>query len=215
MKFFHPMLLAYLARKIFWPTLIGATALALYELFPSIPLTGREGLPAMFILIHVTWISWAVSRMGKGEMPFLYTRGFRWDMIWWHRVAVALLPVGVAVGTAWAVLALGCRTVVQVGMENSLYPLVARREIWVPMQWLALYAIFLPVGLYAFARADHEGPLAGLWLAIAVGITTLFGWNLPPWVARWVPTALEASTGVMIVTLLCVGQFLHREAEVT
>jgi hypothetical protein len=214
MRMFHPILLAYLARKAVWPTLVGAACLSLYELFPSTPLSGYEPLAALIIIVHVTWFSWSLAQMSKGEMPFLYTRGFRWDLIWWHRVAVSLMPALVAVAVAWGMLWMGCRTVVQVGLGNTLYPLVARRDIWAPQRWLELYAICIPVGLYAFARANHEAPLGGLWLAIAIGLTLLFAWNLPPWVAGWVPSALSIGAVCMVVLLLWAGQRLHREVEV-
>jgi hypothetical protein len=214
MRFFHPMLLTYLGRKTVWPTLVGAAGLAIFELFPSAPLSGREALPAVIIVAHVAWVSWALARLDKGEMPFLYTRGFHWDVIWWHRVGAAAFSALVAITASSVVLWLGLRTAAQIGMGNSLYPLVARRESWVPMYWLVLYVLLLPVGLYAFVRAEHEAPLAGLWLAIAIGLTTWFAWNLPAGTAGWLLTALMAAGGCVVVTLLWAGQRLHRNVEV-
>jgi hypothetical protein len=214
MKMLHPILLAYLARKAAWPTFVGAASLALYELFPATPLSGGEPIAVLIIIIHAIWFSWSLAQMSKGEMAFLYTRGFRWDLIWWHRVVVSYMPALVAIGLAWGMLWLGCRTVVQVGMGNTLYPLLARREIWTPLKWLELYAICIPVGLYAFARANHPGPLGGLWLAIAIGVTTLFVWNMSPWVAGWVQPTISVAVVCVVVMLLWAGQRLHREVEV-
>jgi len=214
MRFFHPMLLSYLGRKTVWPTLLGAAGLAIFELFPSAPLSGREMLPAAIIVAHVAWVSWALARLDKGEMPFLYTRGFHWDVIWWHRVAVAALSALAAIAASSLVLWLGLRTAAQIGMGDSLYPLVARRESWAPMYWLVLYVLLLPVGLYAFVRAEHEAPLGGLWLAIAIGPTTWFAWNLLAGTAGWLPRALMVAGGCVVVALLWAGQRLHRNVEV-
>ncbi|HEX4124866.1 MAG TPA: hypothetical protein VHY37_09100 [Tepidisphaeraceae bacterium] len=210
----HPILLMYLARRAIAPTLVGAAVLAAYVLWPAGPLTGRDVGAALIVVADAAWLAISLSRSGKGEMGFLYTRGFRWDTIWWHRVIVGAIAGFLVIAAVFATLWLGLRTGVQMALGNPLYPLVARRETWAPMTWLGLYGLAFPVGLYSAVRWDSGVRYRRLAPAVAVFAAVLCAASVNVGAATWFGPTMRVLGVIVALILLWAGERLHREVEV-
>jgi hypothetical protein len=213
-----PALLFWLVRSL-QPSFFIAPFACLWVLMRRDPLfSGDSDLQAFYILIHCIVIFALQSGAEGSRFGFLYTRGFSRDVLWSHR----MLASAVAVLVVWLPAALlawtGARSWVQDFLYQSpWYPLMAPREAWIPLAWLAVYAGYVPALHYFWIRAAAPARAGndGFWLALAYGIT-LFAVVINRnrliradffWPAVGVMT-------VLAIALLVAGRRLHRRLEV-
>jgi hypothetical protein len=129
------------------------------------------------------------DRQGKNRrdahrrpLPFLYSRGYSRNAIWFHHVLAAITSACfVLIPAATAVIG-PMRSKIQELKGNPAYPFVAERDIAVLPAWIIAYAIAFAALHYAWIRLKQptSGGWAGVWLIVvplspSAGLATLAG----------------------------------------
>ena len=218
----RPTLLIWLFRSN-WSSHVALPVACLWVLFTKEPLSlfQQIGLPTTFILLHSLAITAQLGKFRTAPFAYFYSRGFSRDKLWGHQMLASLL----AVGWVWLPAALLVWTPARSAVQDLLYrspyyPLMSPREVWVPLWWLAGYAILLPVFHYAWIRQAQpvRWPTSGNWLALALVVAFVTLFNVPNSAIRasaWYVHGLLGGGVLIAAVLLIAGRRLHRQLEVS
>jgi len=210
----HSGLWKYFVRKAWPATLVGGAGMAIYTLVHAEVLTWRDGYPLLLAAVQCLMLAWAFGRFGSREFAFLYTRGYRRDVLWAHMMGTCVLSAAVPIALAQAIVWSGLRNFVH--QDNPLFPFVGVRERWVPAEWSLWYIVFLPVAHYAWIRLAQpfRGQRMGILLAAAVGLGVIFAADGELTLHGWRGWLQMAAGAVVLGALVIGGRRMHRELEV-
>ena len=209
-------LLRFMLCQMLTVTLTAAAVAVLYVLLVPRVLKWRDFWPAVFVLGHTCALTSIVWRFKAGSFAFLYTRGYSRDALWAHTM-VASVMCALAV---WVPAALIVWTRVRSLLQdhvflNAEFPIMAPRELWVPLAWLAGYAVWLPVHQYAWIRSAQPtrdrtgGKLMLVGLAVAVLCIAVRGRHAERF--QWLVCGVG---GIVVAVTLLAGLKIHRRLEV-
>ena len=210
-------LLTILWRQTLPATVVGGLSLGLFSLAWPDVLTPRDPWPGLIILAQCLLLAVLLGRFETPWFAFLYSRGYSRDGLWGHMMLVSALSVL----AAWLVAALivwtGLRCLLHDRLLHSPYfPIMAPREISMPLVWLGLYLLLVPAFHYAWIRRaqptkGRQGgnfAVAGLLAALLVGFAMVY--YLDGWLA-WLSGVLYVA---VVACLILGGRVLHRSLEV-
>jgi hypothetical protein len=157
-------------------------------------------------------LAWAFGRFGSREFAFLYTRGYRRDVLWAHVMGTCVLSAAVPIALSQAIVWSGLRNFVH--QYNPMFPFVGVRETWVPLEWSLCYIVLLPLVHYAWMRMAQpfRGQRMGILFAGAMGFGAFYAYSIAP--HGWRGGLLMAAGAVVVGALMIAGRRLHRELEV-
>ena len=210
-------LLTILWRQTLPATVVGGLSLGLFSLAWPDVLTPRDPWPGLIILAQCLLLAVLLGRFETPWFAFLYSRGYSRDGLWGHMMLVSALSVL----AAWLVAALivwtGLRCLLHDRLLHSpCFPIMAPREISMPLVWLGLYLLLVPAFHYAWIRRaqptkGRQGgnfAVAGLLAALLVGFAMVY--YLDGWLA-WLSGVLYVA---VVACLILGGRVLHRSLEV-
>ena len=208
-------LLAYCLRLV-WP--VNATALMVSVcfilLYPKYFLWNK-GWTTMFILIHCIAITFVLGRLQNRSFGFIYTRGYTRDELWVHKMLASAVSALCVWGATGLLIGFGARSSLQDLFQNPYIPIMAEREMSAVWFWLFGYALLLPLFHYVWIRKAQPTKSSGNGMLLAVGAViaavTLIGNRYH---AHWFAQLCWVVGGVIILTCMISGFFLHRTLEV-
>jgi len=202
----------YCARKATLATLVGGVGMAMYTLVHAEALTWRDANPALLAALQSLMLAWVFGRFGSREFAFLYTRGYRRDVLWACVMLTSVLSAAVPIALSQAIVWSGLRNFVH--QNDPMFPYVGLRETWVPLEWSLYYVVLLPGVHYAWIRMAQpfRGQRMGILFAGAMGFGAFYADGLAP--HGWRGWLLMAAGTVVVGALLIAGRCLHRELEV-
>ena len=195
----HKALTFWFIRTAAPVTLIAAPVAVFYVLLRPEPLDWPGSPWAAFILVHCLALTWILGRFRSTEFSFIYTRGFSRNRLW----AGLIAGTGISAAMVWLpaalVVWLSVRSHLQdVILQNPYFPLMAPTEWWVPLEWLALYALALPV--FHYARVRLAMPARDRWAGPVIAAVVTFG--AVDALCRGVYSPLRPGPGVLTCILL-------------
>ena len=210
-------LLRYLFRQALPATAVGTLGLGLFALLRPSVLSPRDAWPVVVIFAQSFMLAVTFGRFEWPSFAFTYSRGYSRDSLWGH----LMLAGALSVLTAWLVAGLmlwtGLRNLLHDRLLRSPYfPIMAPREMSVPMFWLGLYVLLVPALHYAWirraqpAKGRHGGNFVVIGLLAALLVGSSMVRSLDAWLA-WLSGVLYAA---VVVGLILGGRALHRSLEV-
>ncbi len=197
-------------------TLLAAALAAVFVLVYSDRLADAVSLPFSFIALQSVLTAWWMCRFDSPAAGFLYTRGFRRDRLWSHRLLAHLLSVLAVWGPASLIVWLGIRSTLQDHLlENPYYPLFKSDDFAAPFWWLGTYLLL--VGIVEYGPVRRAQPTldrdAGYVIEFGLLLLLLTFVNTP-WRNPWYFTLFAAAFLIASTTLLLGSRRLHRQIEV-
>jgi ABC-type antimicrobial peptide transport system permease subunit len=197
-------------------TIVGLLVSVPYLLLSPAPLEANNAWVLVFLLAHCIALATRLGHMQGASTEFLYTQGYTRDQIWTHLMASTVLCV-LAVWLPMALcLWLGIRSNIQDHVIISpYYPLLGAREMALPLSWLCVYALLLPMFHYVWIRRAQPTKGRDGALLIAVGLVVVAGTLVSfRQHADWFKGVTYVLFGIMTLTALWAGRVLHRTMEV-
>lgn len=170
---------------------------------------------SLFILAHCITITFVLGRVHSGPFAFIYTRGFSRDVLWMHKMIASIVSALLVWLPVALIMGLGGRSALQNLFQNPYFPIMAQREMSAVWFWLFGYALLLPLFHYVWIRKAQPAKSAGNGMLLAVGaviaVITLISNRYH---AHWFAQFCWIVGGVIILTCMISGFFLHRTLEV-
>lgn len=210
-------LLNVLWRQALPATGLGGVGLGLYALMWPDVMTSHDHVPALVILVYGLLLGRLLGRYQTPAFAFLHSRGYSRGVLWSHLMLASGLSVMAAWLPATLILWTGLRSAIFDRVLRSPYfPIMAPREIVVPLVWLAFFILLVPAVHYAWVRSaqptkgGHNGPFVPFAILAALAVAFSMVYHLRGWFA-WLCGALYAVT---VVALILGGWRLYRSLEV-
>jgi len=198
-------------------TLVGMLGFVAYSIaWPDI-LTPRDSLPGVLVLVQSILLMTLLGRYGSPAFAFLYSRGYSRDVLWGHMVLTSAASAIVAVLPGSLIIWLGVRSDIHDRLLNSpFYPIMAPREMIVPIAWLGLYMLLLPACHYAWIRAAQptRGRLGGICIILGLIAALLVMLSEVHHLSGWFAGLAWGSYVAVIICLMLGSRALHRTLEV-
>ena len=198
-------------------TLVAGLAFAGYALLWSDVITRRNAWPAVIVVVHCMALGRLLGRFETPPFAFLYSRGCSRDALWRGLMLASAASVLAAWLCGTLVMWTGLRSLFHdVMMRSPLFPIMAPRETWVPLTWLGLYALLMPVCHYAWIRRAQptKGATGGGMLGVGIIAALVVGFLLGRLQHGWYCWLTAGLCAVVAVTLILGGRQLHRSLEV-
>jgi len=207
---------------VFWrqalpATLVGTIALSLYALLRGEVLSCGDMWPGAIVLAHSLLLTALLGRFQSTSFAFVYSRGYSRDSLWSHMMLASLLSVATAFALSGLVLWSGLRSYVHDHIfQSPCFPIMAPRETWVPLVWLALYGLFVPCLHYAWIRCAQPttGEKTGQFLAAGTLAALLTAFVLIRYLSGWMAWLCGTLYVVFVLSNVIGGWLLHRSLEV-
>jgi len=209
-----PLLCAFLRQAL--PVTLPAVGVALvFLLGRREPLAGSDAWPFLFIVVHSLAVVQRIDSFHSGWFAFCRTRGFSSRALAAH----GLLAAFISVLLVWALAAMSVVTGLRAGfqdavMRNPYGPFLRLTEYRLPLIWLCVYAVVIPVFHYALVRRAQptrgmeNGSLLALVFGIAWGLLFL---EYPHPLFQWIIWGVGGAYA-LICLIGAIG--LHRRLEV-
>ena len=171
----HMALLTYWRHWLQRPAWVGSLSLAAYTLCWPTLLGFYDPLMLLLIGLHSVWIGIRIGGVRGSEAEFLYSRGYSRNTLWLHAQLAGLIAVLLTCLPSALFIWLRIRSGIQSRLsDTSTAAFMAPREDVVPLAWLMLYVLFVPLCALAAARRRHADGTVLLIIGIAVSVFTLF-----------------------------------------
>jgi hypothetical protein len=210
-------LLRVLWRQAMPATAIGAFGLAVFSLAWPDVLTPRDFWPGLIVLAQCVLLAVILGRFDTSSFAYLYSRGYSRDALWGHMMLASALSLLAAWLAAGLVVWTGLRSLLHDRLLQSPYfPIMAPRETWVPLIWLALYVVLIPACHYAWIRHSQptRGKQGGNLLVVSLLAALLLGFDMVRYLNGWFAWLSGALYAPLVACLILGGRALHRSLEV-
>ena len=197
-------------------TLVGSLGLCVYCLAWPDVMTARDFWPGMIVLLQCLLLAALLGRFETPEFAFLYSRGYTRDALWGHVMLASALSALAALVPAWLIVWTGLRSHLHDLLESPYFPIMAPREMWVPLIWLGLYVLLVPACHCAWIRRAQPtgGSQGGALAVVGILVALLVGFDLVRRLDGWFAWLCGLLYAAVVVCLLLGGRSLHRSLEV-
>jgi hypothetical protein len=210
-------LLTILWRQALPATLVGGLGLGLFSLAWPDVLTPREPWPVLIMLTQCLLLTVLLGRFETPSFAFLYSRGYSRDALWGHMMLTSALSVLAAWLPAGLIVWTGLRSLLHDRLLHSPYfPIMAPREVLVPLVWLGLYLLLVPAFHYAWIRRAQptKGRQGGNFAIVGLLAALLVGFDMVYYLDGWFAWLSGVLYVAVVACLVIGGRLLHRSLEV-
>lgn len=205
-----------LLRPTLGIAILGAVTLGSYCLMHDDVMTPHEAFPAMIILVQCLMLGAMHGRVRSPSFAFVYSRGYSRDAIWGHMMLASCLCVLATLLPAALIIWTGYRSQVLDHMQSRYFPIMAPREMCVPLVWLGFYGLLVPACHYAWIRRAQPttGRHGGNGVVAVLLVTVAVAFYLVRYLNGWLAWLAGALYVTVVLCLVLGGRALHRSLEV-
>jgi len=198
-------------------TLLGGLGLGLYALAWPDVMTTRDPWPGLIVLAQCLLLAGVLGRFETPAFAFTYSRGYSRNALWGHMMLASGLSVLAAALPACLIVWTGLRSLAHDRVLRSPYfPVMAPREVWVPLIWLVIYLLLVPACHYAWIRRAQStrGSQGGNLVVVGMLVALVLGFDMIRYLDGWFGWLCGLLYVAMVVCLVLGGRALHRSLEV-